>query len=55
MPHYSILAGTPTTEDWISKEAALAFMNDPGYAPHLAARTSGSTSNHDLIKSGENE
>lgn len=35
--------------DWPSKEAALAFMNDPEYAPHLAARTAGSVSNHYLI------
>ncbi|MEO1270607.1 MAG: DUF1330 domain-containing protein [Myxococcota bacterium] len=35
--------------EWPSKEAALAFMNDPDYAPHLQARTAGSTSHHALI------
>lgn len=35
---------------WPSKEAALAFMNDPEYAPHLKARTEGSISNHFLIE-----
>jgi len=35
---------------WPSKEAALAFMNDPDYAPHLKARTEGSLSNHFLIE-----
>ncbi|WP_052158138.1 sigma factor-like helix-turn-helix DNA-binding protein [Lacinutrix jangbogonensis] len=33
-----------------SKEAALAFMNDPEYLPHLKARTKGSVSNYYLIK-----
>ena len=94
MTYYSVVAVTPTTEDWIadyvepvtalvakhggkylartasheriegegenaglyvilewpSKEAALAFMNDPAYAPHLGARTAGSTSHHFLIE-----
>lgn len=36
--------------EWPSKEAAHAFMNDPGYADHLAARTSGSVSHHALIE-----
>ena len=36
--------------EWPSKEAALAFMNDPEYAPHLEARTAGSTSHHFLIE-----
>lgn len=93
MSYYSVLAVTPTTEDWIpdyigpanelvakhggkylartstheqiegeaneaalriiiewpSKNAALAFMNDPGYVPHLQARTVGSNSFHYLI------
>ncbi|WP_071210304.1 DUF1330 domain-containing protein [Marinomonas sp. S3726] len=93
MSYYSVLAVTPTTEDWIpdyigpanelvakhggkylartstheqiegetneaalriiiewpSKNAALAFMNDPGYVPHLQARTAGSNSFHYLI------
>ncbi|MEM7347271.1 MAG: DUF1330 domain-containing protein [Chloroflexota bacterium] len=94
MAYYSILAVTPTTEDWIpdyigpanklvaqyggkylartssherlegegegaalriviewpSKEAALGFMNDTTYAPHLEARTVGSNSHHFLIE-----
>jgi uncharacterized protein (DUF1330 family) len=36
--------------EWPSKEAALNFMNDPGYLPHLKARTAGSNSNHFLIE-----
>ena len=36
--------------EWPSKEAALAFMNDPEYLPHLEARTKGSVSNHYLIE-----
>lgn len=36
--------------EWPSKEAAMAFMNDPEYAPHLKARTEGSNSNHYLIE-----
>ena len=35
--------------EWPSKEAALAFMNDPEYVPHLKARTAGSNSQHFLI------
>lgn len=94
MTYYSVLAVTPTTEDWIpdylptanklvaqhggkylartasherlegegeaaalriiiewpSKEAAMAFMNDPAYVPHLKARTAGSNSDHFLIE-----
>jgi uncharacterized protein (DUF1330 family) len=94
MTYYSIIAVTPTTEDWIpnyigqvnalvakhggkylarttshqrlegegedaairvilewpSKEAALNFMNDPEYIPHLEARTAGSVSHHILIE-----
>jgi len=38
---------------WPSREAALAFMNDPEYAPHLAARTAGSTSEHFLIEAND--
>lgn len=97
MTHYSVLAVTPHTEDWIpayleaanalvakhggkylartgnherlegegedaalrivlewpSKEAAMAFMNDPAYAPHLAARTAGSESHHFLIEGND--
>ena len=36
--------------EWPSKEAALAFMNDPEYVPHLEARTNGSSSFHFLIE-----
>ena len=94
MAYYSVLAVTPTSEDWIpdyigpanrlvaahggkylartasherlegegedsalriilewpSKEAAVAFMNDPEYVPHLEARTAGSISHHFLIE-----
>ncbi|MEM9318164.1 MAG: DUF1330 domain-containing protein [Pseudomonadota bacterium] len=94
MAYYSVLAVTPTSEDWIpgylpsanarvaahggkylartsshdqveggdepaalriviewpSKEAAMNFMNDPEYTPHLAARTAGSESFHFLIE-----
>lgn len=93
MSYYSVLAVTPTSQDWIpdyigpanalvaqhggkylartssherlegegeaalriiiewpSKEAALAFMNDPAYVPHLEARTAGSESHHYLIE-----
>lgn len=94
MAYYSVLAVTPTSEDWIpdyigpanklvtqyggkylartssheqlegehndaalriviewpSKEAAIGFMNDPGYVPHLKARTEGSESFHFLIE-----
>ncbi|MCG8458840.1 MAG: DUF1330 domain-containing protein [Holophagales bacterium] len=94
MTYYSVLAVTPTTQDWIpgyigpantlvakyggkylartssherlegegedaalrivivwpSKEAAVAFMNDPEYVPHLEARTAGSISHHFLIE-----
>ena len=35
--------------EWPSKEAAMSFMNDPEYAPHLKARTEGSVSHHYLI------
>lgn len=94
MAYYSVLAVTPTSEDWVpgyieaanplvaqyggkylarttshqrlegegkdaalriviewpSKEAAVGFMNDPAYAPHLKARTAGSESHHFLIE-----
>jgi len=94
MAHYSVLAVTPTSEDWISdylpaanwlvakhggkylartasheqveggeqaaalriilewptKEAAMNFMNDPEYKPHLDARTAGSESFHFVIE-----
>ncbi|WP_299871332.1 DUF1330 domain-containing protein [uncultured Cocleimonas sp.] len=38
---------------WPSKEAAIAFMNDPEYAPLLKGRTEGSISNHVLIEGKE--
>ena len=94
MAFYSVLAGTPKSEDWIpdylpaanklvakhggkylartatheqveganapaalriilewpSKEAAMNFMNDPEYKPHLSARTGGSESFHYVIE-----
>ncbi len=94
MTYYSVLAVTPTTEEWIpdyigpasalvfryggkylartssherlegngegaalriiiewpTKDAALGFMNDPAYAPHLKARIAGSDSHHFLIE-----
>ena len=36
--------------EWPSKEAAVSFMNDREYVPHLQARTKGSISNHFLIE-----
>lgn len=36
--------------EWPSREAAIAFMTDPGYVPHLEARTAGSISHHFLIE-----
>lgn len=36
--------------EWPSKEAALNFMKDPEYVPHLEARTAGSNSHHFLIE-----
>ena len=36
--------------EWPSKEAAVNFMNDPEYLPHLKARTAGSVSHHALIE-----
>ena len=36
--------------EWPSKAAAMNFMNDPEYAPHLKARTEGSVSHHYLIE-----
>ncbi len=35
---------------WPSRQAAVDFMNDPGYVPHLKARTEGSVSHHFLIE-----
>ena len=36
--------------EWPSREACLAFMSDPEYAPHLKARTGGSISHHFLVE-----
>ncbi|CZF82556.1 hypothetical protein GCE9029_03297 [Grimontia celer] len=36
--------------EWPSREAAINFMNDPEYVPHLKARTEGSISHHFLIE-----
>lgn len=36
--------------EWPSREAALAFMSDPDYAPYLEARTNGSVSHHFLVE-----
>ncbi|MEM6698136.1 MAG: DUF1330 domain-containing protein [Bacteroidota bacterium] len=43
-------AGLRIILEWPSKEAALAFENDPDYAPHLKNRLQGSTSHHYLIE-----
>lgn len=36
--------------EWPTKDAALNFMKDPEYVPHLKARTEGSVSHHFLIE-----
>ena len=36
--------------EWPSRQAALDFMNDPQYVPHLKARTAGSESHHTLVE-----
>ncbi|WP_147113233.1 DUF1330 domain-containing protein [Tateyamaria sp. syn59] len=36
--------------EWPSKDAAMNFMNDPDYKPHLDARTAGSESFHFVIE-----
>ncbi len=36
--------------EWPSRDAALSFMSDPDYIPHLKARTAGSNSHHFLIE-----
>ncbi|MGI9626496.1 MAG: DUF1330 domain-containing protein [Longimicrobiales bacterium] len=36
--------------EWPSRGAAVAFMEDAEYAPHLKARTAGSDSHHFLIE-----
>ena len=43
-------AGLRIIIEWPTKENALAFMADEVYAPHLKARTEGSTSHHYLIE-----
>lgn len=43
-------AGLRVVIEWPSKEAALGFMKDPAYVPHLEARTAGSISDHFLIE-----
>lgn len=42
-------AGLRIIIEWPSKEAAMNFMNDPEYKPHLEDRHAGSTSFHFLI------
>lgn len=36
--------------EWPTKDAAMNFMQDPEYAPHLEARQGGSTSIHFLVE-----
>lgn len=36
--------------EWPTRDAAMNFMNDPEYAPHLDARTAGSESFHFVIE-----
>ncbi len=43
-------AGLRILLEWPTQEAALNFMGDPEYKPHLAARTAGSKSTHFLIE-----
>ena len=43
-------AGLRIILEWPSKEAAMNFMNDPEYKPHLDARTAGSESYHFVIE-----
>ncbi|MEM6343924.1 MAG: DUF1330 domain-containing protein [Bacteroidota bacterium] len=43
-------AGLRIVIEWPAKENAVAFMQDPEYAPHLKARTEGSVSHHYLIE-----
>lgn len=40
--------------EWPFQEAALGFMKDARYTPHLQARTAGSVSNHFLIEGKDN-
>ncbi len=55
--HFERLEGEDTAKpnvriiiEWPSKEAAEGFMKDERYAPHLAAGTAGTISNHYLIE-----
>ena len=43
-------AGLRVIIEWAPKEAAVAFMSDPEYKPHLEARRAGSISHHLLIE-----
>ena len=43
-------AGLRIIIEWPSKDAAMNFMSDPEYKPHLAARTAGSESYHYVIE-----
>ena len=43
-------AGLRIVLEWPSREAAMNFMKDPEYVPHLKARTEGSVSHHYLIE-----
>ena len=36
--------------EWPPRDAAPAFISDPGYAPYLKARTAGSNSHHFLME-----
>lgn len=38
---------------WPSRQAAISFMQDPEYAPHLEARTAGSISRHALVEGND--
>lgn len=42
-------ARTRVIIEWPNRAAALRFMGDPSYAPHLEARTAGSESTHFLV------
>ncbi|WP_069301754.1 DUF1330 domain-containing protein [Neptunicoccus sediminis] len=36
--------------EWPDAQAARDFVNDPDYAPYLAARTNGSTNSHFIVE-----
>ncbi len=46
-------AGLRIILDWPTKEAAMDFMKDPAYTPHLNARINGSESHHYLIEGND--